>query len=85
MNFVGNINIDLPPSVFMSQYTVKGCMLFSGSIQYSLLASFSSGKLLRMSLQDLPGRDILEPINAENNVVLRHCPKNHLKRGLYKV
>ena len=55
-------DLNLPPSVTMSQYTLKGSPEAVGSIQYS--PSPWASPLSKMSLQEVPGTKALEPFFA---------------------
>ena len=55
-------HLNLPPSVTMSQYTLKGSPEAVGSIQYS--PSPWASPLSKMSLQEVPGTKALEPFFA---------------------
>ena len=50
---------DLPPSVVMSQYTLNGCPVPLGSIQYSPF--FVALVVFLISLQDEPGSPGCDP------------------------
>ena len=61
-NFLQILNLkgqNLPPSVVMSQYTLNGCPVPIGSIQYSPF--FCAVVYFQMSLQETPGKSGDEP------------------------
>ena len=58
-------SVYLPPSVVMSQKTLKEFSFFSGSIQYS--PSSKESLDLRMCLQESPGDEELDPIFSKDH------------------